>query len=575
MPKHHVDPITGATHVKFLEPNINDNLSREKTFCITRADLTLLEPCAADVLPLQMAVDTQPLNFPEDGHIPEILLKIFGQDILNARDLAAIARTCRAFKEPALDVLWSVLEDVSPLARCLSDVSRRKYENNPRSGYVFAKPLTQAEWDILRSYTCRIRRIRRFDFGVDWKSFRTESAPLAGPSIPSSLFPNLRYVQCGHWHTNKIGQLPPRQPLPSLLSVEILYPHPAVPILQQCLKWFSEVSPNVKEVYAHSKPPVFDPGFIQISSEHICGWRHLETVSCPNVTMDMNTLVHLSRIPALTTLYFLPTMNIAPAPPDSPLLFSNLHNMDLPAIEDLAVGTPDCPPGSVGSFFSALETACINHSITQLSFDCGNSTTTNFRDPILTFDDVRPMMAFSNLHHLDLDVSWDVGLTDDDLVKLASAWPYLEHLGINVRYGWGTRVVSGITPDGLFHLLQTCPSLCHLCLAIDTRGYTQVSPDRSPATLAFQSRDTFCIDVVDSVIEEESVQAMATYLAGMAPRATRVWLYSWGFEGHQGWRMPVDRLQEVYKARWKEAYRRANLMRRPRDNSSTVSCRIL
>ncbi|KAF8441523.1 hypothetical protein L210DRAFT_3644804 [Boletus edulis BED1] len=376
MPKHHVDPITGATHVKFLEHNINDD-SREKTFCITRVDLTLLEPCAADVLPLQMAVDTQPLNFPEDGHvrgfyflttfffrvmhhalqIPEILLKIFGQDILNARDLAAIARTCRAFKEPALDVLWSVLKDVSPLARCLSDVSRRKYENNPRS---------------------------------------------------------------------------------------------------------------------------------------------------------------------------------------------------LPAIEDLAVGTPDCPPGSVGSFFSALETACINHSITQLSFDCGNSTTTNFRDPILTFDDVRPMMAFSNLHHLDLDVSWDVGLTDDDLVKLASAWPYLEHLGIN-----------------------TCPSLCHLCLAVDTRGYTQVSPDRSPATLAFQSRDTFCIDVVDSVIEEESVQAMATYLAGMATRATRVWLYSWGFEGHQGWRMPVGRLQEVYKARWKEVYRRANLMRRPRDNSSTVSCRIL
>ena len=39
--------------------------------------------------------------------------------------LAALARTCRAFKEPALDVLWRDLIDLSPLARCLSEASNR------------------------------------------------------------------------------------------------------------------------------------------------------------------------------------------------------------------------------------------------------------------------------------------------------------------------------------------------------------------------------------------------------------------------------------------------------------------
>lgn len=40
-------------------------------------------------------------------------------------DLAALARTCRAFKEPALDVLWRALIDFSRLARCLPEASHR------------------------------------------------------------------------------------------------------------------------------------------------------------------------------------------------------------------------------------------------------------------------------------------------------------------------------------------------------------------------------------------------------------------------------------------------------------------
>ena len=56
--------------------------------------------------------------------IQEILLNIFGHCRLPmhgklASDLPALARTCRAFKEPALDVLWEELYDPSPLAQCL------------------------------------------------------------------------------------------------------------------------------------------------------------------------------------------------------------------------------------------------------------------------------------------------------------------------------------------------------------------------------------------------------------------------------------------------------------------------
>ena len=57
--------------------------------------------------------------------IQEILLLIF-YHCRHSRvtsDLPALARTCRAFKEPALDVLWEELDDPSPLARCLPEAS--------------------------------------------------------------------------------------------------------------------------------------------------------------------------------------------------------------------------------------------------------------------------------------------------------------------------------------------------------------------------------------------------------------------------------------------------------------------
>ena len=41
-------------------------------------------------------------------------------------DLPALARTCRTFKEPALDVLWEQLDDVSPIARCLPGTSHEE-----------------------------------------------------------------------------------------------------------------------------------------------------------------------------------------------------------------------------------------------------------------------------------------------------------------------------------------------------------------------------------------------------------------------------------------------------------------
>lgn len=67
--------------------------------------------------------------------IHEILLDIFFhcRPSLPSRrkaspDLLALAGTCRAFKEPALDVLWEELDNLTPLVRCLPEASERSYD---------------------------------------------------------------------------------------------------------------------------------------------------------------------------------------------------------------------------------------------------------------------------------------------------------------------------------------------------------------------------------------------------------------------------------------------------------------
>lgn len=52
---------------------------------------------------------------------PLDLLSAYRDEDDSASDLLALARTCRVFKDPALDLLWRDLDDLSPLVRCLPE----------------------------------------------------------------------------------------------------------------------------------------------------------------------------------------------------------------------------------------------------------------------------------------------------------------------------------------------------------------------------------------------------------------------------------------------------------------------
>ncbi|KAF8138825.1 hypothetical protein EV363DRAFT_1445617 [Boletus edulis] len=457
--------------------------------------------------------------------IQEILLNIFVHCRLpcpgtDRSDLPALARTCRAFEEPALDVLWGNLVNPSPLARCLPEASHRRQLSSGDKCYSFRRSLTRTEWSILRSYTRRILSIADCEHGLDWQSVRTFLNP--PPNDP--LFPSLRHLYAGQ--STEVKHLL-NMPFPSMISLFVdLVGEKNLRVLQGSLESFSKFSPKIRRlsINLHQSDITFNNFF----PSHVWRWRNLETLDCAQIALNMDDLAHLSRIHTLTRLTFMPTDALHPR--DSPLCFTNLHDLRLyseslhpislflsqtrlPVTTNFSAFITSRPSKlDFSSFLASMKTSGIAHVIKELQLNQGSINSIEDPKPTLSSEDLRPCTAFSNLRRIDLDLEWQVDLTESELLALASAWPRLQCFLINMQWGWNTP--GGITPNGLIQLLRTCRSLTRIALALDTRGYTEIP--RSPANLALTLPPKLSLNVVDSVIEVESTLAIAAFLVGIA-----------------------------------------------------------
>ncbi len=78
---------------------------------------------------------------------------------------------------------------------------------------------------------------------------------------------------------------------------------------------------------------------------------------------------------------------------------------------------------------------------------------------------LKPILAFRNLTHLNLDVPWKFNLADHDVEAMANAWPRLRFLRLGSMQGWGSPHL--VTAKGLLALTKGCREIQHLTLAFD------------------------------------------------------------------------------------------------------------
>ncbi|KAG2087534.1 uncharacterized protein F5147DRAFT_727762, partial [Suillus discolor] len=102
-----------------------------------------------------------PINFNACLLVSEILVNIFAE--VNERDeeeaartLAALCRTCRAFREPAMKVLWAHLGTLVPLIRCIPCVKIVKSKGKIQDDLptlVLEREMSSTDWEIFLSHS--------------------------------------------------------------------------------------------------------------------------------------------------------------------------------------------------------------------------------------------------------------------------------------------------------------------------------------------------------------------------------------------------------------------------------------
>ncbi|KAF8441631.1 hypothetical protein L210DRAFT_3664767 [Boletus edulis BED1] len=159
--------------------------------------------------------------------------------------------------------------------------------------------------------------------------------------------------------------------------------------------------------------------------------------------------------------------------------------------------------------------------------------------PILVFEDLQPCMPLRNLRFIFLAIEWVVNLSDSELLTLTSVWP---HISSFMSVGAGTRGVEVRQMD----CYSSCsPSLNRIALAMDTRGYT-IPPSSLGLELALPPKLSLSVNVVDSIIEAESMPAISAFFAGTALQTDLV-LHAW----ERIWRVscgPLETCTQIIKA---------------------------
>ncbi len=98
--------------------------------------------------------------------IPEILLDIFQRNVVETHpdtrsadcllDFTSLARTCRDFHEPAMNILWHTMEDLAPVFRCLPRDAWYELEGRELSaGYTSYDFFTTLVSELYRSVFVR------------------------------------------------------------------------------------------------------------------------------------------------------------------------------------------------------------------------------------------------------------------------------------------------------------------------------------------------------------------------------------------------------------------------------------
>ncbi|KAG1874450.1 hypothetical protein F4604DRAFT_1582294, partial [Suillus subluteus] len=231
----------------------------------------------------------------------EILLHIFTINIPEGNDwivpvsraqLAVLARTCKKFKEPALDILWGGICGFKPLISCLPE----GVSNRDRGKLTLQRPLLAGEWSLIHQFARRVHSFTVNRSELDIIDNHVVQALMTAPS-PTSLFPNLRRLR---WYDDREHFFPLLRTLlrSSITSIQADFSLASPTFAQSALfASLGSLCPSIREL-------ALCIGDSAESSDEICKalsdlreLSHLKTSA-----LGRREFLHLASLPSLKSL---------------------------------------------------------------------------------------------------------------------------------------------------------------------------------------------------------------------------------------------------------------------------------
>ncbi|KIK37389.1 hypothetical protein CY34DRAFT_810380 [Suillus luteus UH-Slu-Lm8-n1] len=393
--------------------------------------------------------------------------------------LAALARTCRTFKEPALDTLWKHIHGLEPLISCFPEGVRNR---DVQGKLTLIRPPFAREWNIFAQYAHRIRSLIFDPFWSDVIDDRVVQALISTPS--PTLLPNISTL---HWFDDQECFIPLLRCLlvPTLRSIKlgsVKSKNPWAPSFAKSalLTSLGAWCPSVREF----KCIYQGEDCSDIISDVVCSLRELSHLEAG--ILNPQALLHLASLPSLKSLYFRAhnidstQINVIPtfvsqinlvhiAAPSLSVLAHCLSNIRFICCRSVALdidsdpsGLPYDPlvvPGFINSFSECFSAALEDLSVNFVPPLYLMEDEEILADPrfALSFDMVAPLLSFSRLTKVDLDWICASAIDDASLKIMAQSWPLLQEFYLGSGCAW--LIPPSLTFIGFIHLIQHCRAL--------------------------------------------------------------------------------------------------------------------
>ncbi|KAG1763397.1 hypothetical protein EDD22DRAFT_887385 [Suillus occidentalis] len=375
--------------------------------------------------------------------VHDVLLDIFAY-MDRRKFLAALAVTCKAFYEPAMDLLWAKIDGLEPLLGCVTRLHPLVYHRSKDFWETAdVEPLSTDEAREFLRHSARIRSL------VSPRNDNRFASLFSVIPVELCIWPRLQQLFISNSNYRAL-----------LLFLS--------PTLRCCSVYHWHEDDEYHAI----------PRALSLLSDRVQLCKELETLSCP--TLDWAAWKHLSNLPTLTGL----TVNVRRihgtppwlVEPHDMVIFSPfLHLTSLSFTGDCAAYATTILQHlqipSLKSFF--IQEILLVSTEAERLFRALSHCKQTLEELTVIFRECHDPQrnALTVISHL-------LSFTQLRTLQLCamSAWPHIHRLRIE---DFGFRSSATVTFRGLFTAIRQCPQLESLQLLIDTFNI-DIDPDAEP-----------------------------------------------------------------------------------------------